>query len=131
MIQLLEQMLELIPSVGAKRGEYTSIDVYTGGYSQMNNIPGHVSFCTCARCTAVAMGVNEKAYDLGQITGEQRLGGYGLTERYDSGHGNFHLNQDIININTGSTLINSGTSRKNKDGFKGLGLAHHIDLFKK
>lgn len=47
---------------------------------------------------------------------------YSLIERYDASHGMFHLNQDV-------TGINSGTSKKNEDGFKGLGSAHNIDLF--
>ena len=79
-------------------------------------------------------------YDLGEITGEKSLSGYGLQERYDfSGHGNSlpHLNQDIVNFkktnNFGSfdNAFNSGTSKKNDDGFKGFGNSHTINLWDK
>ena len=66
------------------------------------------------------------------MTGKKDLSGYCLSERYDlSGHDNSdpHLNQDVIHINTGINAVHSGKSQKNADGFKGLGMAHHIRLF--
>ena len=64
--------------------------------------------------------------DLGKFVPEAKK--YSLTERYDTTHGQFHLNQDLINELRGK-IINSGKSKKNEDGFKGLGSAHNIDLF--
>ena len=62
--------------------------------------------------------------NLGQYAPEAK--GFSLTERYDAlndGHSDrFHLNYDL-------TGINSGTSKKNSDGFKGLGSAHNFPLF--
>ena len=69
--------------------------------------------------------------DFGNMLGDKGLSGYGLTERYDfSGHNGLlpHLNQDVVGPNN-DPGINSGTSRKSEDGFKGLGLPHRIDLF--
>ncbi len=197
MIKSLEQMLEIVPSIGISQSNYATIDVFTGGYAQMDHMPGHSAGCICPLCDMGRMeferqsfsqfdspsssinpadvpygnqtglsgeirdtfkiesydspcdigkpafdsGFNREsvgnisqAYNLGEFTGEQRLSNYGLKERYDfSEHNNTvpHLNQDIINIETGINLINSGTSTKNDDGFKGLGMTHCLDLFKK
>lgn len=79
-------------------------------------------------------------YNLGDLTGDSSLSGFGLQERFDfSGHNNSlpHLNQDIVDFNKPNNFggfdnaFNSGTSRKNDDGFKGLGPAHHINLWDK
>ncbi|MBU0459864.1 MAG: hypothetical protein KKH52_00545 [Nanoarchaeota archaeon] len=36
MIEALEQMLEMVPSVGTTQDNYATIDVFTSGYSQMD-----------------------------------------------------------------------------------------------
>lgn len=62
-------------------------------------------------------------HDLGQYIPEAQ--GFSLMERYDAtNHNNslFHLNQDLPGVN-------SGTSKKNADGYKGLGLSHNMPLF--
>jgi hypothetical protein len=76
--------------------------------------------------------------NLGNLTNDNSLNDYALEERYDlSGHNdlNPHLNQDIIDesapLDNGGfkSIINSGTSKKNSDGYKGLGFPHNIGLF--
>lgn len=77
-------------------------------------------------------------YGFDDLAGDPSLKGYELEERYDfSGllGGNSsdepHLNQDIFKSGEDDPAVNSGTSRKNEDGFKGLGPAHQIFLFPK
>ena len=69
--------------------------------------------------------------DLGEISPD--AAGFCLEERFDNSHGEFHLNQDILDLVKNKTAVNSGTSKKInnpsfQDGWKGLGPAHHLSI---
>ena len=63
MIQALEQMLEIVPSLGITPRNYATIDVFTGGYSQMDHMPGHYIGCTCPLCDMGRMEFERQSFE--------------------------------------------------------------------
>ena len=172
--QALEQMLSSVPRMGQEDRAYQTLDMYTSGLSQMYtgpmgppggpggmNEPGGIGGPMDmnqrgpydpigSQSDFMAGGPNniQQDYNLGEMTGDQSLNQYNLTERYDlSGHDNSlpHLNQNINdmnrlnNFNEPKDIIGGGLSNKTTnqfgapitDGYKGLGPAHNINLFNK
>ncbi|MGM5480118.1 MAG: hypothetical protein ACQESC_01540 [Nanobdellota archaeon] len=132
-------MISSVPRKGQEDRAYQTLNVYTSGLSHMHSGPmkpigSNSNFMHGSQNNI------QQDHNLGEMTGNQNLDRYNLTERYDlSGHDNTspHLNQNINDMNQlnnfggSKDIITGGSSNKSMDGYKGLGPAHNIDLFNK
>ena len=90
MVETLENILEIFPPIKKIQNNYATIDVFTGGYLQMNHIPGHRKECTCPLCIEGRKDFFETSTGFGVSVPVKGINDYHetfKTDRYDNLYG--------------------------------------------